>query len=50
MNEQQLIDTAKSLVAGDKGLLSMDENNSTCKKRFASFGIPQTEGVRCDYR
>ena len=42
MNEQQLIDTAKSLVADDKGLLAMDESNPTCNKRFAKAGIPQT--------
>ena len=27
MNAQELIDTAKTLVAGDKGLLAMDESN-----------------------
>lgn len=30
MNAQQLIDTAGVLVAGDKGLLAMDESNPTC--------------------
>ena len=50
MNAQKLIDTAKLLVAGDKGLLAMDESNSTCNKRFASFGIPQTEEARRAYR
>jgi fructose-bisphosphate aldolase class I len=34
MNTQELINTAKSLVEGDKGLLAMDESNSTCNKRF----------------
>jgi fructose-bisphosphate aldolase, class I len=32
MNAQELIDTAKTLVAGDKGLLAMDESNPTCNK------------------
>jgi fructose-bisphosphate aldolase class I len=50
MNAQKLIDTAKSLVTGDKGLLAMDESNSTCNKRFESFGIPQTKEARCAYR
>ena len=50
MNEQQLIDTAKSLVADDKGLLAMDESNPTCNKRFAKAGIPQTEQARRAYR
>jgi len=43
MNAQELIDTATALVAGDKGLLAMEESNPTCNKRFARLGIPQTE-------
>ncbi len=50
MNTQILIDTARSLVAGDKGLLAMDESNSTCNKRFAKLGIPQTVEARRAYR
>ena len=33
-----------------KGLLAMDESNSTCNKRFAKQGIPQTEEARRAYR
>jgi len=50
MNVQKLIDTAKALVAGDKGLLAMDESNPTCNKRFARLGIAQTEQARRAYR
>ena len=50
MNVQRLIDTARALVAGDKGLLAMDESNPTCNKRFARLGIPQTPEVRRAYR
>ncbi len=50
MNAQELIDTAKALVADDKGLLAMDESNPTCNKRFAKLGIPQTVDARRDYR
>ncbi|MGZ5017994.1 MAG: class I fructose-bisphosphate aldolase [Methylobacter sp.] len=50
MNAQELIDTAKKLVAGDKGLLAMDESTPTCNKRFAKVGIPQTEEMRRTYR
>jgi fructose-bisphosphate aldolase class I len=50
MNAQEIIDTARTLVAGDKGLLAMDESNSTCNKRFAKSGIPQTEEARRAYR
>jgi fructose-bisphosphate aldolase class I len=50
MNAQALRDTARALVAGDKGLLAMDESNPTCNKRFAKLGIPQTEEARRAYR
>jgi fructose-bisphosphate aldolase class I len=30
MNAQALIETAKALVADDKGVLAMDESNGTC--------------------
>ena len=43
MSPQGLIDTARALVAGDKGLLAMDESNPTGNRRFAKLGIPQTE-------
>ena len=50
MNTQELTNTAKLLVADDKGLLAMDESNPTCNKRFAKQGIPQTEEARRAYR
>ena len=50
MNAQKLIDTAKALVADDKGLLAMDESTPTCDKRFEKLGIPQTEEARRAYR
>jgi fructose-bisphosphate aldolase, class I len=50
MNVPILVDTARELVAGDKGLLAMDESNPTCDKRFAALGIPQTEETRRTYR
>jgi len=50
MNTQELMATAKALVAGDKGLLAMDESNPTCNKRFAALGIPQNEETRRAYR
>ena len=50
MNVQDIIDTAKAMVAGDKGLLAMDESTPTCNKRFAALGIPQTMEARLVYR
>jgi len=50
MNTQKLIDTAKAMVADDKGLLAMDESFPTCNKRFAKLGIPETAELRCEYR
>ena len=45
-----LVATARTLVAGGKGLLAMDESNPTCNKRFAAAGSPQTEEARPAYR
>ena len=45
-----LIETARALVADDKGLLAMDESNPTCNKRFAALGIPETVEARRSYR
>jgi fructose-bisphosphate aldolase class I len=50
MNTQELSGTARLLVAGDKGLLAMDESNPTCNARFAKLGIPQTVEARRAYR
>ena len=46
MQTQRLIDCARALVAGDRGLLAMDESTGTCNKRFAKLGIPQTPDAR----
>ncbi len=50
MIAEQLVDTARMLVANDKGLLAMDESTPTCNKRFAKVGIAQTEETRRAYR
>ena len=50
MNTQALMDTARALVADDKGLLAMDESHPTCNKRFAKLNIPQTVEARRAYR
>lgn len=50
MEKQILIKTANALMAGDKGILAMDESTPTCDKRFAAQGIPKTEEYRRAYR
>lgn len=50
MTSEKLIETARAMVAGDKGLLAMDESNTTCNKRFEHLGIPQTVDYRRSYR
>jgi len=50
MNAQTLIDTAKALVAGDKGLLAMDESNPTCKQTICQVGNSPDRGGRRAYR
>ncbi len=44
------MDTARALVAEDKGVLAMDESPPTCNKRFAKLNIPQTLETRRAYR
>jgi hypothetical protein len=50
MNARELMDTARTLLAADKGLLAMDESTPTCNRRFALLGIPETEDARRAYR
>lgn len=50
MTAQALVLTAQALMAGDKGLLAIDESNATCNKRFAKLGIAQTEEMRRNWR
>ncbi|MBV9890087.1 MAG: fructose-bisphosphate aldolase class I [Rhizobacter sp.] len=50
MDTATLIETARSLVAGDRGLLAMDESTPTADKRFAPLGIPLTAEARRAYR
>jgi fructose-bisphosphate aldolase class I len=45
-----LVDTARLLVGGDKGLLAIDESTSTCNRRFARLGIAQDEPTRRAWR
>jgi fructose-bisphosphate aldolase class 1 len=44
------INSARDLIAGDTGLLAMDTNNATCKRRFAALGAAQAKAMRRKYR
>jgi len=46
MNKQNLIDTARSLVADNKSTLAIDESNQACNKRFPNLGIPKYKNSR----
>lgn len=46
----ELIATAKAMVAPGKGILAADESHGTIKKRFDTIGIDNTENNRRDYR
>ena len=50
MSLQELLTTAKAMVAEGKGLLAMDESTPTCNKRFEKVGISQTVENRRAYR
>lgn len=45
-----LYQVAKQLVTDKKGILAADESTNTANKRFAAFGIDQTEEMRRQYR
>ena len=49
-NDEKLIGTAAQMVAGVRGLLAIDESPSTCNRRFAAIGIPETAAMRQAYR
>lgn len=50
MNTHMLIETARALVADDKGLLAMDESTGTSDQRFVELGIATTAESRRQWR
>src|SRR6185295_14242942 len=50
MNRDELVKTAKAMVAKGKGILAADESSGTIKKRFDAIGVESTEDNRRDYR
>ena len=50
MAAHELHETAKAIVAENKGILAADESTGTIKKRFDSIGVESTEETRRFYR
>lgn len=50
MNTEELITTAKVLIAPGKGLLAADESTGTIKKRFEAVGLISTPELNRKYR
>ena len=50
MSIEQLAETAQAMVAAGKGIIAIDESNTTIKKRFDGVGIECTEESRRAYR
>jgi len=50
MSKQELASIVEAMVPPGKGLLAMDESNSTCNKRFSDVGIAPIEENRRAYR
>ena len=50
MNIQDLINTAKSLMSDNKGILAMDESQPNLQQTICMLGIPQDEETRRAYR
>lgn len=46
----KMANTIKELFAEGRGILAMDESNSTCNQRFIEVGIPATEENRRTWR
>ena len=44
MGEQELATTVQAMMQAGKGLLAMDESNSTCNQRFAKLGDSASGG------
>jgi fructose-bisphosphate aldolase class I len=47
---QTPIDTVRLLLAGQKGLLAIDESSATCERRFVNARIPNDADLRRAYR
>jgi fructose-bisphosphate aldolase class I len=47
---QELYDTARAIVADNRGILAADESTGTIKKRFDAIGVESTEENRRFYR
>ncbi|MDX1626860.1 MAG: class I fructose-bisphosphate aldolase [Wenzhouxiangellaceae bacterium] len=47
---EQLVQTARAMVAPGKGILAIDESTGTIAKRLSSVGVENTEENRLDYR
>ncbi|MBI3926668.1 MAG: fructose-bisphosphate aldolase class I [Armatimonadetes bacterium] len=50
MSKQQMMQTARALVAPGKGILAADESFPTIEKRFRSIGLESTKENRRAYR
>ncbi len=50
MSIEQLESIAQAMVAPGKGIIAIDESNSTIKKRFDAVGVENTEESRRAYR
>ena len=50
MSIEELESIAQAMVAPGKGIIAIDESNSTIKKRFDTVGVPNTEENRRAYR
>jgi Fructose-bisphosphate aldolase class-I len=50
MSIEQLEETTQAMVAAGKGIIAIDESNTTIKKRFDAVGIEFSEDTRRAYR
>ena len=49
MDKERLVQTARALVAENKGILAADESGGTIKRRFDTINVESTEENRRNY-
>lgn len=50
MNQSELVDTARRMMADGKGILAADESTGTITKRLAAVSVESTQATRRSYR
>ena len=50
MKTEEILETASALIAGDKGILAMDESDTSLTSGCRTITLPETIDIRRAYR